>query len=86
MAGERVVTLYTREHCGLCEVARAYLDAFARELRFSIEEVDIDTDARLKERYGERIPVVAVAGRDIASAPIRRGELEDALTDAFGDR
>lgn len=83
MAGERVVTLYRRRDCGPCEVALALLEAYAPQFHFTVESIDIDGDPYLVERYGERIPVAAIDGQEIASAPFRRGSVEDALGAAF---
>jgi hypothetical protein len=55
-------TLYTREGCHLCEDARHLLDRYAAWLP-DIEEIDIDTDPRLVERFGTTIPVVELDGR-----------------------
>jgi len=84
MTHERMVTLYRRANCGPCEVALALLEAFAAEFRFGIATVDIDSDPELVRRYGERIPVATIGEREIASAPFRRGVVEDALAEAFG--
>ena len=73
------VTLYTRSDCHLCEDARALLDTLGEELGFVVEAVDIDGEAELRARYNEAVPVVAVAGEEIARAPIRAGALEAVL-------
>lgn len=59
------VTVYSREHCSLCEEAVAALKdaASAVEVPVVIEEVDVDTDPELREEYGERVPYVLVGGR-----------------------
>lgn len=58
------VTLYTRAGCHLCEDARATLMRVQTTLPFAYEEIDIATDDALLERYGEKIPVVAIDGVD----------------------
>jgi hypothetical protein len=59
----RVVRLYTRSGCHLCEGAREAILALRSELgSFELEEVDIDSDDALHARYLERIPVVEVDG------------------------
>ena len=54
------VTLYGREGCHLCDDARAVLQLVGEPF----DEVDIETDDTLHRRLLERIPVVAVDGRE----------------------
>ena len=58
----RVVTLYGRPGCHLCDEARAELERLRAEVPFAVDEVDIEGDPALHARYLERIPVVAVDG------------------------
>lgn len=64
------VTLYTRAGCGLCEKADAILKRLREQGRFEIEYVDLDADADADKRYWARIPVIAVDGEEVASAPL----------------
>jgi glutaredoxin len=59
------VTLYTRAGCHLCEEAERVLRAEQAATPFHLELVDIDGDPELARRYGVRVPVVAVDGRDL---------------------
>ena len=56
------VTLYGREGCHLCEVARTVVEEVCAELGEEFVEVDIDGDPALLDRYGEEIPVTLVDG------------------------
>ena len=58
---ERLI-LYTREGCHLCDQAKDLLLTYARWLP-PIEEIDIETDPALLERFSTCIPVVEVDGR-----------------------
>jgi glutaredoxin len=51
--------LYTRRGCHLCDEAKAVL------LRHGLspQEVDIDADPQLRERYGQCVPVVVIDGQ-----------------------
>ncbi len=69
------VTLYTRAGCGLCEKAEAVLKRLQKQGRFEIEYVDLDSDADADRRYWARIPVIALDGEEVASAPIDEGKL-----------
>ena len=48
------VKLYGRAYCHLCEEMAAAL----RSLGIEFEEVDVDSDAQLDERYGADVPVL----------------------------
>ena len=58
------VVLYGKAGCHLCEEARAVLDEVRARRPYDLVEVDVSLDPVLNARYGERIPVVEVAGED----------------------
>jgi glutaredoxin len=58
------VTLYSKPDCPLCEEARLVLERARAGTPFDLEEVDITSRDALMEAYGERVPVVAIDGRD----------------------
>jgi len=57
------ITVYTRRDCCCCHKAIDLLKGYQRRYRFSIEEVDIDADLELVDRYGTSVPVVAIDGK-----------------------
>jgi glutaredoxin len=57
------VTLYSRPGCHLCDDARAVVERVCAELGESYDEISIDGDPELTERFGEEIPVTFVDGR-----------------------
>ncbi|QNE19240.1 glutaredoxin family protein [Kribbella qitaiheensis] len=57
------VTLYGKPGCHLCDDARAIVEQVCAELGVGWNEVDITTDPKLFEEYGEQIPVTFVDGR-----------------------
>ncbi|MBM7518179.1 glutaredoxin family protein [Nocardioides nitrophenolicus] len=57
------VTLYSRPGCHLCDDARAVIEAVCAELGESYEEVSIDDDPVLADRFANEIPVTFVDGR-----------------------
>jgi glutaredoxin len=73
------LTLYTKPDCHLCEEARAALERVRNRVPFELEAVDISTDPRLGERYGTRIPVVFVDGREAFEYEVDERELERLL-------
>ena len=74
------VTLYSKPDCPLCDEARAALARVRRRARFELEEVDIGSDPRLEAAYRERIPVVAVDGRDVFDFHVDEPALERLLS------
>ena len=63
--GDGRVTLYVRQGCHLCDDARAVLAAALAERGADApawDEVDVDSDADLADRYGDLVPVVTVDG------------------------
>ncbi len=57
------VRLYGRPGCHLCDVAREVVAAVCAELGEEFDEVSVDDDPALRERFGEEVPVTFVDGR-----------------------
>ena len=57
------VTLYSRVGCHLCDDARQVVARVCADLGESFEEVDVDTDPDLTDRFGDEVPVTFVDGR-----------------------
>jgi glutaredoxin len=57
-----VVTIYTKPGCHLCEEAKATILGAGCAGEFVLEEVNIETDIELKERYRYDIPVILING------------------------
>jgi glutaredoxin len=68
--------LYTKRDCPLCSELRAALARARLAARVRLEEVDIEGDARLRERYGLSVPVLELEGRTLAKGRARVEELE----------
>jgi hypothetical protein len=76
--------LYTKPGCHLCEDAAANLDRLRTRYPHALELVDITSDTDLVHNYGERIPVLAIAGREY-DAPLPAAALERALRQAVAE-
>lgn len=57
------VKFYSRPGCRLCDDARRQLEL--AEPRLEIEEIDVDSDPALRQRYGLDIPVAVAGGREL---------------------
>ncbi|HEX9235922.1 MAG TPA: glutaredoxin family protein [Actinomycetota bacterium] len=58
------VILYSRVGCHLCDEARTAILAERRSVPFGFDEVLIDGNEDLERRFGLRVPVVTVNGRE----------------------
>lgn len=83
-AGQRpptTVVLYLRDGCHLCHEAHELLVQRQGHYSFTLKLIDVDRDSDLKTRHGERVPVVAVNGRERF-----HGRLNPALLDRLLSR
>jgi len=76
--------MYSRRRCGLCDEAREVVEGVGRALPLEFEEVFIDGDDDLELRYGIRIPVIEVAGREAFELTVDAETLIQLVTSASG--
>ena len=57
------VVVYSRKGCHLCEVVKESLAKLSRRGGFTWREVDVDTNAELRRKYNDEVPVVFIGGR-----------------------
>ena len=69
------VTLYTGPNCHLCEQAKAVLYPLLTERELRLVEVNIQTVAELQEKYGVRIPVVALSNGEEKGWPFTAAQI-----------
>ena len=60
---QTLVTMYSRQNCHLCEVAKEAVESARNEADFDFEVVFIDGDAGLEKEYGEEVPVTLINGK-----------------------
>jgi glutaredoxin len=75
MPGTPKVTLYTRKGCCLCDDAKQVLESVRGRAVFELYEVDIDTDAGLRNTYNDEVPVIAINGRKAFKYRVSEREL-----------
>jgi glutaredoxin len=73
------VTIYSKKECHLCEIAKEKLLHIQNEIPFSIEEIDIEKDKTLFERYKYLIPVIEIDGKTIFTYRVDENELKKLL-------
>ena len=57
------VTFYSRVGCHLCDDARDVVARVCADLGEAYDEVDVDADGDLVDRFGDEVPVTFVDGR-----------------------
>lgn len=57
------LALYSRQDCCLCAEMKAVIRQVAATMSFEFEEIDIDTNHELRERYNDQVPVLFIDGR-----------------------
>jgi len=73
------VLLLTRQQCCLCEQMKAVVREVQGEMDFELEELDIDSDPKLRARYHDQIPVLFINGRKAFKYRVSREGLKRKL-------
>ncbi len=60
-----LLTVYGRSYCHLCDDMIAALRALQGRFSFVLEVVDVDSDAGLEARFGEKVPVLMHEAREL---------------------
>jgi len=76
-----ILTLYTGSHCHLCDQAKSLIYPVLQEAGWILKEVNIDDDDDLKQRYGIRIPVMAVPDGREKGWPFTQGQVKQLIVD-----
>lgn len=74
------VTVFTRTGCGLCVTAEREVERICAELGVGWTAVDVDTDLELRAEYGDRVPVIAIDGREHGCFRLEEQRFRAALT------
>jgi hypothetical protein len=69
----------TRDRCLLCVEALPVVAARARRRGHILTVVDVDSDPGLRDRFGNRVPVVLVDGEEVLSGRFTAAEVRRAL-------
>lgn len=75
------ITVYTRDDCHLCEDAIARIRRVANSIStdVTVELVDVDDDATLRQEYGNRVPYVLIDDRPMFKYRVDADALRDRL-------
>jgi hypothetical protein len=73
------LTLYSREHCHLCEVMVAELQPLLTRYPVALRVLDVDEDAQISARYGSQVPVLLLGSEVLSRFRLDAGRVEAAL-------
>ncbi len=73
------LTLYSREHCHLCEVMVAELQPLLARYPVSLRVLDVDADAQSSARFGSQVPVLLLGTEVLCRFRLDPGRVETAL-------
>ena len=59
------LTVLSRAYCHLCEDMIAALEQFQGRYSFEIDVVDVDSNPRLEEKWGDKVPVLLDGDREL---------------------
>ena len=74
-----LVTVYSKPGCHLCEEAKANIESAGCDGEYTLEEVNIESDAALLERYQHDIPIVLINGVRVFKHQVDPGEFRRKL-------
>lgn len=74
-----MIKFYTRQNCPLCEEAKLMIELVREDYPLEYEEVDIEQDEVLHEKYMLMIPVIEKDGEILMYGNIGYAELLEAL-------
>lgn len=79
--GPRVV-VYSRPGCHLCEEAKKVIEASGYRGEYTLEEINIESDAELLRRYRYDIPVITINGKEAFRHRVTADEFRQKLIEA----
>lgn len=80
-SGPRVV-IYSRPGCHLCEEAKKVIGASGYRGEYTLEEINIESDADLLRRYRYDIPVITINGEEAFRHLVTANEFRQKLEQA----
>lgn len=75
------LTLYVRDGCHLCEEMRIELEAVRERFGFELRTRNVDAEPRWRERYGLKVPVLALGDEEVCHYFLDHEALDRVLRD-----
>ena len=73
------VVIYSKPECHLCDEAKAAIQAAGCDGEYALEEINIETDPVLLDRYRVHIPVITIDGVEAFRNQVSSEEFRKAL-------
>ncbi len=73
------VTILSRHDCHLCDVVLRIAQQVRTEIPFTLTRMNIDDNADLVARYGERVPVVLIDQVEAFAGKVTEGDFRRAV-------
>ncbi len=77
------VIIYSRPGCHLCEEAKQAIDSAQCANEYTLEEIDIESDGALLQRYRHDIPVITINGEEAFRHKVTTDEFRKRLAVAL---
>jgi glutaredoxin len=76
------VIIYSRPDCHLCDEAKQAIESAQCANEYTLEEIDIESDVALLQRYRYDIPVVTINGKEAFRHKVTADEFRRRLAGA----
>jgi glutaredoxin len=76
------VIIYSRPGCHLCEEAKQNIESAQCGNKYTLEEIDIESDPALLRRYRYEIPIVTINGEEAFRHSVTADEFRRRLAQA----
>ena len=76
------VVIYSRPGCHLCEEAKKVIEGSGYREEYTLEEINIESDAELLRRYRYDIPVITINGEEAFRHRLTAHEFRERLKQA----
>ena len=76
------VTILSRHNCHLCDVVLRVAQQVQTEIPFTLTCMNIDDQADLAARYGDRVPIVLIDQVEVLSGKMTEGDFRRAIQKA----
>ena len=73
------VVIYSRPGCHLCEEAKKVIESSGYPEEYTLEEINIETDPDLLQRYRFEIPVITIDGVEVFKNRVSSEEFREAI-------
>jgi len=73
------LTVYTRKDCCLCDEMKAVVHQLGETTAIEITEIDVDSSAELREKFGDQVPLLFINGRKAFKYRLSERQLADKL-------